>query len=136
MISTPVRFNVRPRAVGPDGVVLPMARHMAFLYDSAQPYEVRLYDPVSAGDLPFARDLLDAALCDGRAGDGDVQLHLAFQHSTSWLFLERAGASPLAFNPKTAAAFLDETYAIVAAGAEGGHLHVPDDPGELLGRAA
>src|SRR5205823_9457580 len=99
------------------GRVLRMTRVMYLEYDPARPFAVRLADP-SGSELVFARELLDAALCDGRAGVGDVQLHLTFQARSHFLLLWRPGACPFALRTESVATFLERTYALVPAGDE------------------
>jgi Streptomyces sporulation and cell division protein, SsgA len=117
--STLLDSRIQVRIVDDLGRVLRLARFMHLLYDPSpsKGYEVRLDDPAGS-ELLFARELLQAALRDGRAGDGAVQLHLAFQQESTWLILTRPEGSSFAFKPASLAAFLDRTFEAVPAGAE------------------
>jgi len=117
--STLLDSRIQVRVVDDLGRVLRAARTMHLVYDPSPSmgYEVRLDDPAGS-ELVFARELLQAALRDGRAGDGAVQFHLAFQQESTWLILTRPEGSSFAFKPASVAAFLARTYEAVPAGAE------------------
>jgi Streptomyces sporulation and cell division protein, SsgA len=126
---------IRVRMVDNLGRVLRMARFMSLRYDPSPSasYEVRLADPAGS-ELLFARELLQAVLRDGRAGDGAVQLHLEFQQKLMWLILARPGGCSFAFKPDSVAAFLARTYEAVPVGEE--QLDLDHDLGVLFGHPA
>lgn len=134
-VAAMVQVRVQTRMVGDDGRVLRMARYMDLHYDPDEPYAVRLHDSCSAGDLVFARELLTAALRNGSAGDGDVQLYLTHQ-GCSLLILKRADAGALALKPQALEAFLARSFALVPSGQETAHLDLDAAIGRLLGKAA
>jgi hypothetical protein len=133
-VIAPIRSRVQVRAADSEGHVLPMARFMDLTYDPFEPYAISLKDP-AAGELVFARELLDCVLSHGAAGDGDVHLRLACQRVTM-LLVERAGACPLALKPGSAAAFLARTYELVPAGHEDRYIDLERELSQLLDPAA
>jgi Streptomyces sporulation and cell division protein, SsgA len=135
MIGTLVRSRVQVRMADEGGRVLRMSRVMYLEYDPARPFAVRLADP-GGSELVFARDLLDAALSDGRAGEGDVRLHLTFQARSHFLLLWRPGACPFGLKTESVATFLERTYAQVPVGRERGDPDLELEVQMLLGWAA
>jgi hypothetical protein len=121
--------------VSEDGQVLDMSRFMELIYDPCHPYEVGLYDPNGLGTIVIAREVVAAALRHGFAGQGDVQLHLTYQHEPV-LILRRAHGAPLALKPGSAEAFLGRCYELVAPGSESDHLDLDALISELLPRTA
>jgi hypothetical protein len=120
-----VRTAVTLRLVVPRAEVLLNA---SLRYDRDDPYAVHLSFPTSPGNSPiewiFARSLLADGLT-APAGDGDVQIWPARQDRRGPVYVERcspSGRALFAVPQPVLTDFLARCHALVAPGAEAGHL--------------
>jgi len=136
MIGELVRQRVRVRPVGERGS-LAYGGYMCLVYDSAQPYEVRLEDTGGHGELVFARDLLATALDGRQAGEGDVQVRLRRFRSVRHCQLvitadSEEGPQEWALGDDAAAEFLQDTLDLVPEGEEWRYLDLDTVVADLL----
>jgi hypothetical protein len=99
-----------------------------FQYDLADPYAVALTfaAPHGPNSWIFARELLALGLVEG-VGEGDIHVWPGITEQGQVLLIELStndGEAVLSARPSEVRAFLDKSFEMVAAGAEGEHCDV------------
>jgi hypothetical protein len=121
-----------------DGRILSAGRYIQLQYDQADPYAVILAEHgPGSGQLPVARDVLEAGLRLGAAGEPwALRVNLRCPAREPVLALEASDAGVhLALSPRAVAAFLARTSALVPYGRESHWANVDSELAEVLGAA-
>ncbi|MEV7075755.1 SsgA family sporulation/cell division regulator [Streptomyces sp. NPDC093990] len=117
----------------------PVALSAELSYSAADPYAVRMSlgaPAANAVDWVFARELL-AGGTNRPTGSGDVLIfpgHRGNAHTVRVLLRNRAGTASVELALSEVLAFLRETFALVADGAESRHVDLDAAVGEITAR--
>jgi hypothetical protein len=137
--STQVSSELEMRLIVVGGPSLPVAATVR--YAAADPWAVRVVfqtgDDGEGVEWLFARELLSVGVSDA-AGDGDVQVWSAATSAEKLVFLRMASPSGQALfeiDRDDLVEFLEQTYAVVPAGAEAQAVDLDDELVLLLGDA-